>query len=423
MARQDGPGGADEAAPLGGQNRIASLDFIRGLAVMGILAANIVAFGQPFSAYIYPGAFLAPHGSVSDWGWIAQFVLIDGKMRGLFTLLFGAGLYLFMERAWARGDTRWLQARRLFWLLLFGLFHFFFIWRGDILTYYAGVGFVVLLCLGWRARTQMTVGLAAYALGALIYAAMMVPLHFIAETDLGKQPAFAETRASLVAEQDRVLSEDAVDTRLTIAGDYVGLTRHRFEVHGAEPLANLLLFSLETFPLMLIGVALYRMGLFGGAVPRRRLLVWGWAGVLVGGLLHLLIALWVKGTGFAYWATLAAMIGMSPLPRLAMVVGLAMLLVAWAPRAGDWLGQRVSAAGRAAFTNYLGTSLVMLFVFHGWALGLFGRLDRAGLYAVALLTCGLMLLWSKPWLEKFRYGPLEWLWRCLTYGRLFPLRR
>src|SRR5687767_5973229 len=80
--------------------RIVSLDFIRGIAVMGILAANIVAFGQPFAAYMYPESFLTEHGPASDAMWIAQFVLIDGKMRGLFTLLFGAGHYLFMERAW-----------------------------------------------------------------------------------------------------------------------------------------------------------------------------------------------------------------------------------------------------------------------------------------------------------------------------------
>ena len=85
-------------------NRIVSLDFIRGIAVMGILAANIVAFGQPFSAYMYPDGFLVPHSDAEDWMWVAQFVLIDGKMRGLFTLLFGAGLYLFMEKAWADAD-------------------------------------------------------------------------------------------------------------------------------------------------------------------------------------------------------------------------------------------------------------------------------------------------------------------------------
>lgn len=423
MTQQDLPAPVDAAAPIEPTGRIGALDFTRGIAVMGILAANIVAFGQPFSAYMYPAAFLIPAGAGSDWMWIAQFVLIDGKMRGLFTLLFGAGMYLFMESAWAKGSSRWLQARRLFWLLLFGLFHFYFIWRGDILTYYALTGFVVLLCLRWSVKTQLVVGLLGYVVGALLYAAMMVPLHYIAETDMGKQTAFSEMRAGLLEEQERVLAEDAIDTQLTVSGDYAELTAHRFAEHGSEPAMNLLLFAFETFPLMLLGVALYRMGLFSGGVDLRRLRKWGWAGLLIGAALHLAIGLWAMGTGFSYYGTLAAFMGFSPLPRLIMVLGLAALFVLWAPRATGWLGQRVTAAGRAAFTNYLGTSVVMLFVFQGWALGLFGELDRLGLYGVVALACIAMLAWSKPWLERFRYGPLEWLWRCLTYGKLFPLRR
>ena len=106
-----------------------------------------------------------------------------------------------------------------------------------------------------------------------------------------------------------------------------------------------------------------------------------------------------------------------------MALGIAALLVAYSPGWTDWLAERVRAAGRAAFTNYLGTSILMLFVFHGWALGLFGELNRPQLYLVTALTWVLMLVWSKPWLDRFRYGPLEWLWRCLTYRKLFPLRR
>ncbi|MEM6267131.1 MAG: DUF418 domain-containing protein, partial [Pseudomonadota bacterium] len=94
--------GDEEQAPVRAKERIASLDFIRGIAVMGILAANIIAFGQPFNAYIYPDAFLVEPSDPGGWQWIGQFVLIDGKMRGLFTILFGAGMYLFMERAWLR---------------------------------------------------------------------------------------------------------------------------------------------------------------------------------------------------------------------------------------------------------------------------------------------------------------------------------
>lgn len=419
-----GDAAPDQPQPLTARaERIASLDFIRGLAVMGILAANIVAFGQPFSAYMYPESFLTAHGPLSDQLWIAQFVLIDGKMRGLFTLLFGAGMYLFMERAWAKGSTRWLQVRRLAFLLLFGLVHYFFIWRGDILTYYALLGLVALLFVKLAAKTQLVIGLAGYLTGALFYAGMMVPLQFIVDTPFGESPELIETRAALEEGKAAALADDAIETRLTIDGDYAGLVAHKFDEHLFEPLANVALFSIETLPLMLIGMALYRMGLFSGGMNPRRQRLWGWLGLAVGGALSWLIALWAQGAGFSYYGTLAAFVGMSPIPRLMMVLGLAALLAPWAAHAGGWLAQRVAAAGRAAFTNYLGTSIVMLFVFHGWAAGLFGELGRPALYLVVAATWLLILAWSKPWLERFRYGPLEWLWRCLTYGRLFALRR
>ena len=416
-------GQAAMIAPVEKGGRISSLDFIRGLAVMGILAANIVAFGQPFSAYMWPDAFLVPANDPGGSLWIAQFVLVDGKMRGLFTLLFGAGMMLFVEKAWANGSTRWLQFRRLVWLLLFGLLHFFLIWRGDILTYYAMVGMVVLLCLRWSARTQLVVGLLGYLVGVLVYAAIMIPLTFVADTPMGEQAMFAEMRTELETGKQDALADDSKMTALKAAGNYPALTAYRFTEHGTEPFTNVVLFAFETLPLMLIGVALFRLGFFNGGLDRTRMVRWGWAGLVVGAALHLAIGLWTKAGGFTYYGTLAAFMGWSPLPRLAMVLGLAALLSVYGPQATGWLGQRVTAAGRAAFTNYLGTSVVMMLVFHGWALGLFGKLDRPQLYLVVALAWVLMLLWSKPWLDRFRYGPLEWLWRCLTYGKLFPLRR
>ncbi len=412
-----------DAGPAKTADRISSLDFIRGLAVMGILAANIIAFGQPFSAYMFPEAFLVPANDPGGWQWIAQFTVIDGKMRGLFTILFGAGLYLFMERAWARGETRWLQARRLFWLLLFGLIHFFFIWAGDILAYYALVGWIVLPCLKWQAETQLKVGLLGYLVGAIVYALMMVPLPFVADTPMGDQAGFSEMRDGLESAKQEALADYVVETKIKQSGDYGGFVQHRAQEHGFDLFGNAMFFALETFPLMLLGMALYRMGFFSGGWAPSTLRKWGWIGLVTGALLHLLIALWARSNGFTYYGTLAAFVGISPLPRLMMVLGMAALLVLFAPKATGWLGQRVSAAGRAAFTNYIGTSVLMLFVFHGWALGLFGELNRPQLYMVVLAVCIIMLAWSKPWLDRFRYGPLEWLWRCLTYGRLFPMRR
>jgi uncharacterized protein len=415
------PGG--QFAPVAPGERISTLDFIRGLAVMGILAANIVAFGQPFAAYMYPAAFIGETGDPGGWMWIAQFVAIDGKMRGLFTLLFGAGLYLFMERAWANGATRGLQVWRLVLLMLFGMVHFFFIWPGDILFYYGLFGLVALACVTWPVKRQFAVGLTAYLVGAVLYFAMMTMMFLIAETSFGESPAFAEARAGMIEGVDRALTLGKVPDAAVIAGDYGALVAHRLSEQWSEQISNSVLFAFETIPLMLLGMALYRMGFFSGAFDPAKLRRWGWAGVVLGAGGYLMAGLVAQAYGFGYYVTLAAFVGWTPVPQLLMVVGIAALLVAYAPQATGWLGDRVRAAGRAAFTNYLGTSLVMMVVFQGWGLGLFGELNRPQLYIVVVLTWALMLAWSKPWLDRFRYGPLEWLWRCLTYRRVFALRK
>ena len=428
MDTPDTQAGNEQAAdtadkPVASTDRIGSLDFIRGIAVMGILAANIVAFGQPFQAYMYPDAFLTGHDDSSNWMWIVQFILVDGKMRGLFTLLFGAGMYLFLERAWARGSGIPLQARRLGWLLLFGLVHFFLIWRGDILVLYALSGFAALLFVKLKAKTQMHLGILGYIAGGLVYALLFGPLYFVAETPLGKNVAFVELAETLGEAKALEIADGVSEAAIIQNGSWFDFVGHNFAVHGLDPFSMIFVFAFETVPLILLGMALYRMGLFSGGFAPGRQRMWGWLGVIGGTLVTIPIALWGASTGPSYWGSLAALTAFSFLPRLPVVVGLAALLALWGAHANGWLGRRIKAAGRAAFTNYLGTSILMLFVFHGWAGGLYGELNRPQLYIVVASTWVLMLLWSKPWLDRFRFGPLEWLWRCLTYGERFPLKR
>lgn len=415
--------GVKQAAPVRVENRISSLDFIRGLAVMGILAANIVAFGQPGSAYFWPEAFLVDPADPGGWQWIAQFVVIDGKMRGLFTLLFGAGLYLFMERAWERGSSRWLQAWRLMLLLGFGLIHFYLIWFGDILAMYAIIGFVALAFMRLQPGTQIRTGLFIYVLGCILLGGLFVVQYLIVETDFGAGEAMAEARQSIVQSSEKQFADEAKVVALMQSGDYAALIAERFRQQWFLPFLNPIFLFSETLPLMLIGMGLYRQGFFSGGFNPAKMRRWGWIGVLGGGALTLALGLFVKADGFSFAGVNAAFIGWSMAPRLMMVLGLAALLVEYSKTANGWLAERISAAGRVAFTNYLGTSVVMMIVFQGWGLGLFGALNRPLLYLVTVLAWAAMLAWSKPWLEKFRYGPLEWLWRCLTYRKLFALRK
>jgi uncharacterized protein len=230
-------------------------------------------------------------------------------------------------------------------------------------------------------------------------------------------------REQLAADKGRALDHEMVEYRIISEGSYGDFVAHNVIDHKGDLPFNIFVFGFETLPLMLIGMALYRFGLFSGVMNTGRMLRWGSAGIVIGSGVTLLVALWVRDAGFSYWSTLAAFMSLSALPRLPVVLGLAAVLAVVGARASGWLAERVSAAGRAAFTNYLGTSVLMLFVFHGWGGGLFGALGRTELYLVMAASWLVMLAWSKPWLDRFRFGPLEWLWRCLTYWRLFPLRR
>jgi uncharacterized protein len=409
--------------PVGGDERIVALDFIRGIAVLGILFPNIVAHGDAILSYFWPPNLPGGATPADKLFWLGQLVLIDGKFRGLFTLLFGAGIMLFTERAWARGATRWLQARRLFWLAVFGLAHFFFIWTGDILFLYAVSGFVALAMLKWSAKTQLKVGIAWFLAGSLFLSVVLggqAAMESLPQAQQAAPARYADAKEGWARQLAKSKKEIAA-----MSGDsYAGVVEHRIKEESGEIVQAVVFGPIETIPLMLIGMALYRMGLFERKFDRGRMRKWGWIGVIGGAVLTVPIALLAYTADFPLALTLFAFNGPAAFLHLPMILGLAALLALWAPRASQtWIGSRFVAAGRMAFSNYLGTSIVMMLVFQGWAGGLYHRFHRPELFLFVVLGWSLMLLWSKPWLAHFRYGPLEWLWRSLTYWRLVPLRR
>ena len=419
------PVAATPDQPVRGAERLVTLDFIRGIAVLGILFANITAFGQPYMAYFWPQALAEPATAGDKLVWLFQTIFIDNKFRGLFSLLFGAGIYLFMERAWARGRGAGLQFRRLAILLVFGLTHYFLIWRGDILTVYAVSGMLALLMLRWSARKQLVVGLVLYVFGLLAMVAMMGGNLAAANSPKVAAQLDEATRAQLAQAPQDALEGAREEIALYREGSYPEIVEKTVTEDSGQLVQEVLLVvPTETLALVLIGMALFRMGFFSGGMDPAKMRRWGWIGVIAGVLITVPIALLAYRADFPFFLTLFVFNGLARVGQLPMVLGLAALLVLWAPTAAQgWLGSRFGAAGRMAFSNYLGTSIMMMFVFHGWALGLFGELNRLELFGVVAATWALMLAWSRPWLAHFRYGPLEWLWRCLTYGKLFPLRR
>ena len=403
--------------------RILALDFIRGVAVLGILAANIVGFANPMLATVWPGALSLPMGPADEIAWWAQFILIDGKMRGLFTLLFGAGMALFLE---TKGGG--LQARRLGWLMVLGLLHYLMLFRGDILFSYAVCGLIALWLGSARlgATTLIVTGVVLYCVGAGLGAALFLNFLFQENAALA---ACADAAACLASPEGslywKALQENLAEAAAESAayrGSFFGLLSYNLREHLFGPVDGAVLALLETFPLILLGMGLLKAGFFlrcGTAMA-----AWGLAGIALGTGLTVPLGMWIESAGYPLYRNFITIMGPGQVARLPVIIGFAACLVWLAARmARGWLGRRLVAAGRLALSNYIACSLLMAFLFQGWGLGWYGSLTRTQLLWPMLGAWVAMLLWSGPWLSCYRFGPLEWLWRCLTYGRRFSFRR
>ena len=417
-------GSAEQSTPdqPQGQGRVESLDLIRGIAVMGIVIANATSLGALTLLYVWPTAE-GPIGLGETIVWLLQYMFIDGKMRGVFALLFGIGMAIFIERARAKGGRAYiLQARRLFWLFLFGVLHFFLLFTGDVLQGYAVAGLVALLFL-WM-PPKWLVGIAATLFVAYTY----FPLKDLNdyrnfEASAMAAPPGAEVREEYEAEIAEGFEKAHKGEAALTQPLYFELVSYRIG-RGYHLFDHPEYWLPEYGLLMLMGVGLYRMGLFAGAIDRRKLLWFGGAGIVLSAIAAIPFGLWALREDFPPALSDFVFYGPSLAKNLPMILGYVAVLAALAPSIlATGLGERIAAAGRMAFSNYIGTSLVGAIIFQGWGFGLFNHFDRLERMGFVLFIWVLMLLWSKPWLERFRFGPLEWAWRCLTYWKLFPIRR
>jgi uncharacterized protein len=406
------------------EGRISSLDLLRGVAVMGIFSVNVIGFAVPEPAYLNPAAYGGASGA-NLATWLLNFVLIDHKMRSLFSILFGASMLLVIERAEAAGRSPALtHYSRMGWLLLFGLAHFYFIWSGDILSTYAIVGMMAYAFRKAPVPRLLAAAIVFFLLDAATMA-MLTQSYAAGEAAATAPGATARTLAIWreAASALMPLQPDALASNLAIfRGSYAGIVHERLSDETLSPLVNLILFGPETLGLMLLGMAGFRSGFLTGAWQRLAYVRIAWIGLAGGAAAHILLAWWTIRSHFSpTWVFADYMLVSEPF-RLLMAAGYAAAIILIGSRGGA-LVRRISAAGRAAFTNYLGTSLVASTIFYGYGLGLYGRLDRFHAWLAVPLVWLLILAWSKPWLDRFRYGPFEWLWRSLARGALQPMRR
>jgi len=407
-----------------GRERIATLDIVRGVAVMGILAMNIVGFAMPPSAYVNPLAY-GSESALDLASYAFNFVLFDGKMRGLFSFLFGASMLLVIERAEARGDSpESVHFRRMLVLLLFGAIHFYLIWYGDILFGYALVGMVAYFFRSLGPWRLVGWGVALVTIQFAMMAAMTMSANALSEA-----AALPGASAATVREwQDatgwvRMPTPAELDEQFSLhLGPWPALVENQVVRHGFDPLYFTIMFGPETLGYMLLGMAALKSGFLAGTWTDSDYRRVASLGLLITVPLYLLIAWYVFQSHFSPVALMAGVMAAPVLIRPVMIAAVAALVILLT-RGGGWLTERIAAAGRAAFSNYLGTSLLMTGLFYGWGLGLYGQLSRFELWLPVIIAWALMLGWSRPWLDRFHYGPLEWLWRSLARGEFQKMRR
>lgn len=403
-------------------DRIEALDLIRGIAVLGILAINIAGFAGPPAATLSPN--LPNPGTIADQvAFAVAFVLFEGKMRALFCLLFGASLVLFVERVDARGGYGdILQMKRLGWLALFGLAHFYLLWWGDILFLLAVSGAFALLVREAAIRPLLVGALGTYAIWHVSGIAFSLP-DLISDENvrlgIASEAQTASHQVYLAAVQANIAEEIAA-----IGGSFAEQAMHRIGDKTLQPLTTAIATIGETLPLMLIGIALQRSGFFAGQWPRARVRLMAWTGTLIGLMLTLALLSWAWPRGFPVRAMESIFLYWGAFAHLPMALGYAAILVLVAPRLVEaGIGKQLVAAGRMAFSNYIGTTIVMTGIFYGWGLGLAGKFGHTALWTFVLSGWILMLVWSRLWLARFRRGPLEWAWRSLVEKQFLTNRR
>ena len=409
-----------QLAPVGGRERIEVMDVLRGFALLGILLMNIEAFVGPLMESV---TGLNPRFSGTDrWMDAVIYVLVQGKFITLFSLLFGMGFAVMLERANAAGASGTaLYARRLFALLGIGLVHAILIWSGDILLTYALLGFVLLLFFRRTPLSRLPKWGAAFYLLPLLLVWTMAGFALLAQQD---PQSTAEFQKGMTEQAQQMAALIDGERQAYGAGSYAQAVAQRATDTGTM-LGFIVFFGPALLGVFLFGAWFVRSGVIrdsGAHLPLfRRLRNLGF-GV---GLPLMLWSAWTHPTmsfaeisiGSAAAQTAGQIANLLMSLGYMSVIVLAMQQPAWARRL-HWL----APAGRMALTNYLMQSVICTAIFYGYGFGYFEQLPRAWQPLFVVVVFALQVVLSRWWLSSHRYGPMEWLWRWLTYGKRPQMR-
>jgi uncharacterized protein len=441
VSPESGQAARKQAEPVSASERYFAVDVLRGFALLGILAMNIVGFGWPMAAYANPfrgGGFQGLDRGI----WFFNHLVFEAKMMSIFSMLFGAGLVLMDQRAEARGARiRGVYYRRILWLLAIGLIHSYFIWSGDILVLYAETGLLLYFFRNLRPRTLIILGVVLSLFFVPLLIGFNSAVDYVkaatvrvdAQTKAGLKPANWDQRLhdvwvnTLQAKFTPNPEQEQKDWDKDMAlhrGSYWGIVKKRVvrEFWG-QTIGFLLGGFLLSGSRMLLGMGLMKLGVF--SAQRSRQFYWWMVGLGYGLGLPLMFfdAFQLIGHEFSIDYQRQGGILYNLFGSIVVAlghVGLLMLIVQSGALA--WLTRRLAAVGRMALSNYLTHSIVCTTLFYGYGFGLYGTINRTWLLAIVVTIWIVQLLYSPIWLAHFRFGPAEWLWRSLTYWRRQPMR-
>jgi len=422
--------------PIQGDERLISLDALRGVAVLGILVMNIYAFAMPFVAYNNP--LLMGGVEAHNIGtWFFTHIFFDQKFLSIFAMLFGAGMILMANRAETRG-VRFgrIYYRRQFWLLVLGMLHGYLLWVGDILFSYAAIGMLVYLFRNRSPRTLIIISCLLLPLSPVMNHGTAINTERII-VEVGKIEGLRDSGEELSDEQKTLLkswessrtfmapSDEDLQKDLDVnRGGYADIVRHRIPIVIMMQIFETLTTGISRFAaLMMIGAALMKLGVLSGersTVFYRNMTL---SGYLLG--LPLTVYSAVNMNAHAFDTIYMMRVGgvanyVGSLIVAFGHIGLVMLII----RSGvlQRVMRRFAAVGRMALSNYLMHSLILTTVFYGYGLGLYGTVSRFWQMGFVIGVIALQLFLSTWWLGRYRFGPVEWLWRSLTYWKRQPMR-
>ena len=401
--------------PVKEKERIFSLDVLRGFALLGILLMNIQDFSMPSAAYFNPTAYGNLRGA-NYWVWLLSHVLADEKFMAIFSMLFGAGILLMTSRIETAGRSAvGLHYRRMGWLVLFGLLHAYLLWDGDILYDYGMCGLLVFLFRKRKPRTLLVLGLLSLAVtpALMFFFGWSVPYWPLDQLQAFREGIWMPTPAMIT------------QALATYRGGWLAQMNNRVPSARQLQTVYFLVWSFwRIFGLMLIGMALFKLGVFSG--KRSPVLYWSMIAVAVVagipvilyGTHHDFATGWdfrnsfFFGMEYNYWASILVSFGW---------VGL--LMLAAQTSSLNAMTSRLAAVGRMAFTNYIMQTLICTTIFYGHGFGFYGKVERVAQFGIVNAIWALQMVISPVWLRHFMFGPLEWLWRSLTYLEWEPFRR